>query len=69
MLFDFIHPVLDSAETLAVGQIIGHDDTMSALVVAARNSLETLLASGIPDLELNSFAVDFDSSNFLQNNS
>jgi hypothetical protein len=50
MLLDLAHPVLDGAEALSVGDVVGHDDTVSTLIVAAGDSLEALLAGGVPDL-------------------
>lgn len=65
VLLDLVHPVFDGAEALTVREVIGHDDAVSALVVAARYGLEALLASGIPNLELNSLAINLNSSYFL----
>ncbi len=48
MLFDFVHPVLDGRETLSVRNVIGHDDSVCAFVVAACDSFEALLAGGVP---------------------
>ena len=48
MLLDLVHPVLNSAERLSVSDVIGHDDTVSALVVAAGDGLEALLSGGVP---------------------
>ena len=48
MLFHLVHPVFNGAETLSVSDVVGHDDTVSSLVVAAGNGLESLLASSIP---------------------
>ena len=50
VLLDLAHPVLNSAETFSVGDIVGNDDTVSTLVVAASDGLKALLASGVPDL-------------------
>jgi hypothetical protein len=65
VLLDLVHPVFDGAEALTVSEVIGHDDAVSALVVAARYGLEALLSSGIPNLELNSLSINLNSSNFL----
>ena len=65
VLLDLVHPVFDGAEALTVREVIGHDDAVSALVVAARYGLEALLASGVPNLELNSLAVNLNCSYFL----
>ena len=61
MLLNFVHPVLNGAETLTVGDVVGDDDTVGTLVVAARDGLEALLPGGVPDLQLYGLAVHFDS--------
>jgi len=66
MLLDFAHPVLDGAEALSVGNVVGHDDTVGTLVIAAGDGLKSLLASGIPDLKLNGLSIDINGSDFLQ---
>jgi hypothetical protein len=48
VLLDLVHPVLDGAEALPVGDVVGHDDTVCALVVGASNGLEALLACSVP---------------------
>lgn len=65
VFLDLVHPVLDRTETLAVGDVVSHDDTVSTLIIAGSNSLETFLTCSIPDLELNGLSVDFNGSNFL----
>ena len=65
MFLDLIHPVLNSAEALAVGDVVSHDDTVSTLIIAGSDGLETFLACSIPDLELNGLSVDLNGSNFL----
>lgn len=65
MFLDLVHPVLDSTEALAVGDVVSHDDTVSTLIIAGSDGLETLLASSVPDLELNGLSVDLNGSNFL----
>lgn len=66
VLLNLAHPVLDGAEALSVGDVVGHDDSVSALVVAAGDGLEALLAGGVPNLELNGLSVDIDGPDFLQ---
>ena len=61
MLLNLVHPVLNGAETLAISDVIGDDDAVSALVVAACNGLEAFLPGGIPDLQFDRLAVHFDS--------
>jgi len=65
VFLDLVHPVLDGAEALAVSDVVGHDDTVRALVVAARYRLEALLTGGVPNLELNGLTVNLNGSNFL----
>ena len=72
VLLDLVHPVLDGGEALTVGDVVGHDNTVGALVVAASDGLEPLLAGGVPltvkamyDLELDGLAVNFNSPDFL----
>jgi hypothetical protein len=65
VLLDLVHPVLDGTEALAVGDVVSHDDTVSTLIIAGSDGLETLLASSVPDLELNGLSVDLNGSNFL----
>jgi hypothetical protein len=65
VFLDLVHPVLNSAEALAVGDVVSHDDTVSTLIIAGSDGLETFLASSVPDLELNGLSVDLNGSNFL----
>lgn len=58
VLLDLVHPVLDGTEALAVGDIVGHDDAVRALVVARGDGLEALLSGGVPNLKLDGLAVD-----------
>ena len=60
VLLNLIHPVLDGAEALAVSDVVGDNDAVSALVVAAGDRLEALLSCGVPDLQLNRLAVHLD---------
>ena len=48
MLLDLVHPVLNGGEALAVGDVVGNDDTVSALVVTAGDGLESFLACSVP---------------------
>ena len=51
---------MDCAEGISVSDVVGDDDTMGALIVAAGDGLEALLAGCIPDLELADLLVDVD---------
>jgi hypothetical protein len=65
VLLDLVHPVLDGAEALAVGDVVSHDDTVCTLIIAGGDGLETFLACSVPDLELDGLSIDFNGSNFL----
>ena len=65
MFLDFVHPVLDGAEALALSDVVGHDDTVRALVVAACYRLEALLPGSVPNLKLDGLSVNLNCSNFL----
>ena len=64
VLFDLSHPVVDIRVRLLVIDSIGDNDSVSSLVVGGGNGLEALLSSGVPNLELNLFAVDLDGLDF-----
>ena len=64
VLVDLSHPLRDLGEGVSVSDVVGHDDTVSTLVVAAGNSLEPLLPGGVPNLQLDSLAVYVNSSDF-----
>jgi hypothetical protein len=63
VLLDFAHPGLDSGEALSVGDVVGDYDTVGTLVVARCDRLEALLASSVPDLQLDSLCVDVNGAN------
>lgn len=60
MLFNLAHPGLDGRETLAVCDVVGHNNAVGALVVAGSNCLEALLTCSVPDLKLDSLAINVD---------
>jgi hypothetical protein len=66
MLLNLAHPVLNGTEALSVCDIVGNDNTVSALVVAAGDGLEALLAGGVPNLQLDGLAIDIDGPYFLK---
>lgn len=47
-----------------IRDIINKQDTHGASVVSGGDGAETLLAGGIPDLEFNALAVEFDGADF-----
>ncbi len=67
MLLDLTHPGLHSGEALSVGNVVGHNNTVSSLVVTGSNSLESFLTSGVPDLKLDGLAININGSDFEVN--
>lgn len=65
MFLDLIHPVFDGAEAFAVGDVVGHDDSVCALVVAACDGFESFLTSSVPNLQLDGLSIDLNRSDFL----
>ena len=63
VLLNLAHPCLHCREALTVGDVVGHDDAVGTFVVAGRDGLEALLTCRVPDLQLDSFAVDVDGPN------
>jgi hypothetical protein len=47
-------------EALLVRHVVNQQDTHSATVISSSDGAETLLASSIPDLELDTLAIEFD---------
>lgn len=66
MFLDLSHPRLDSGEGLSVSDVVGHDNSVSTLVVGGGDGLESLLTGSVPDLQLDSLALDIDGPNFLR---
>ena len=64
MLIYLAHPLWHLGERLSVGDIVSNNNAVGALVITAGDGLESLLSSGIPDLQFYCFAVDINSSNF-----
>ena len=64
VLVYFTHPLRDLGEGIAIGDIIGDDDTMSTLIITTSDGLEPLLACSIPNLELNGLSINVNCSNF-----
>ena len=64
MLINFAHPLWNFRERLSVRDIIGDNNAVSTFVITTGDGLESLLTSGIPDLQFYSFAIHVNSSNF-----
>jgi len=63
---NFVEPLFDIVKGFHVRHIVHHDDTVRTAVVGRGNGSEALLTSGIPNLELDGFLVQFDGANFLK---
>ena len=59
VLLNFGHPVLDCGEGVTIRDVVSHDDTVCALVVGGSDGLESFLAGGVPNLELDGLSIDF----------
>ena len=66
MQFDLSDPVAHIVETFFNSAIIGKYDSHGSFVVCLGDGAESLLASGVPNLELNGLSVDIDGPDFLQ---
>ena len=66
MFLNFVHPVVDRLVRFFVCGIVHDNDAMRSLVVGRSDGLESLLASGVPNLEFDCFAVNFKGSDFLE---
>jgi len=61
---DLSEPLLHVVEGDFVGDVIDDDDPVSASVIRTGDGTEPLLASSVPNLQLDRFAVDVESSYF-----
>jgi len=58
VLFDLVHPVFNGREAITVGYIIGNDDAVGSLVVAASYGFEAFLTSGVPlEVQVNGLLI------------
>ena len=64
VFLDLSHPVVYIRVGLLVGDVVSDNDSVGTLVVAGGNCLKAFLASGVPNLELDLFAIDFDGLDF-----
>ena len=61
ILCDLTHPNMHSVKAISISNVVDNNDAMGTLaeiVIRTLLSLETLLANGVPDLELVNFFVD-----------
>ena len=63
MFVDFAHPFGYLGEGVSLSDVISDYDTVSALIIAAGDSFESLLTSGIPNLKLYGLSIDINCSN------
>ncbi len=66
MLLHLGHPIVNGLVRLLISCVVNNDDAVSSLVITGGDSLEPFLTSGVPDLQLDSFTVDAESSDFLR---
>mmetsp|Transcript_9632 Transcript_9632/g.20473 ORF Transcript_9632/g.20473 Transcript_9632/m.20473 type:complete len:102 (-) Transcript_9632:330-635(-) len=59
VLLDLADPVADALERPPVRDVVDEQDALRAAEVGGRDGAEALLAGGVPDLELDAFAVHF----------
>ena len=60
VLLDLRDPVSDGLERSAVGYVVNKKDSLCAAEVGGRDRAESLLPRRVPNLKLNSLAVNFD---------
>ena len=63
MFVDFAHPFGYLGEGVSLSDVISDYDTVSALIIAACDSFESLLTSGIQNLKLYGLSIDINCSN------
>lgn len=63
MFVDFAHPFGNLGEGVSLSNVIGDYDTVGTLIIAAGNSFESFLTSGIPNLKLYGLSIDVNCSN------
>jgi len=62
-----MEPLLDIVEGFVVGNVVNDDDAVSTAVVRGSNCAETLLAGGVPNLELDGLAVELNGTDLKVN--
>ncbi len=63
MFIDFAHPFGNLGEGVSLSNVVGDYDTESTFIIAAGNSLESFLTSGIPNLKFYGLSIDVNCSN------
>lgn len=64
MLFNVSDPIPDIVEGSFIGHVIDQQDAHGTSIVSCGDGTETFLASGIPDLQLDAFAFQFNCADF-----
>jgi len=64
---NLVEPLLHVLEAFVVCHVVDYDNTVCTAVVGRGNGPETLLAGGIPDLQLDCLAIQFDGANLEVN--
>ena len=63
MLLNILDPVANVSKRLFVGDVVHEQDSHGSAIVGGGNGAEALLASRVPNLQLDSLAVERDGAN------
>eukprot|EP00295_Goniomonas_pacifica_P035461 CAMPEP_0175952210 /NCGR_PEP_ID=MMETSP0108-20121206/30620_1 /TAXON_ID=195067 ORGANISM="Goniomonas pacifica, Strain CCMP1869" /NCGR_SAMPLE_ID=MMETSP0108 /ASSEMBLY_ACC=CAM_ASM_000204 /LENGTH=234 /DNA_ID=CAMNT_0017278537 /DNA_START=113 /DNA_END=818 /DNA_ORIENTATION=- len=64
---NLVHPLLDIVERLLIRHVVNNNDAVCPAVVAGSDGTEALLASSVPNLELDRLAIELKSTNLEVN--
>ena len=67
MLVDLLKPVLDVVKSALLRAVVHEHDSHRTLVISLRDRAEPFLASGVPDLKLDSLVLHIDRLNLEVN--
>jgi hypothetical protein len=63
---DLVQPLLDIVEGVRIRHVVNDNDTVGTAVVRRSNGSETLLSSGIPNLQFDRLGVELNGADFLR---
>lgn len=61
-----MQPLLDVVKGFGIRHVIDHNNAVGAAVIGRSNCSKALLASRIPNLELDGLGIEFDRADFLK---
>ena len=64
---NFMQPLFDIVERFRIGHIINNNNPMCTTIIRRCNSPETFLSSRIPNLQFDCLSIQFNGTDFLQN--